>query len=61
MTPTIRTTDDAAIRILTIHNPRKRNAFAATMATTLLNELDRADADPSVRAVVVTGDRKSVV
>ncbi len=55
MTPTIRTADDAAVRILTIDNPRKRNAFAGTMAMTLLAELDRADADPSVRAVVVTG------
>jgi enoyl-CoA hydratase/carnithine racemase len=55
VTPTIRTADDAAVRVLTIDNPRKRNAFAGTMATNLLAELDRADADPSVRAVVVTG------
>ena len=55
MTPTIRTVDDDAVRILTIDNPRKRNAFAGTMATTLLDELDRADVDPSVRAIVVTG------
>jgi enoyl-CoA hydratase/carnithine racemase len=55
VTATIRTADDAAVRILTIDNPRKRNAFAGPMATTLLDELDRADADPSVRAIVVTG------
>lgn len=55
MSPTIRTADDAAVRILTIDNPRKRNAFAGAMAATLSAELDRADADPSVRAVVVTG------
>jgi enoyl-CoA hydratase/carnithine racemase len=55
VTPTIRTVDDDAVRILTIDNPPKRNAFAGTMATTLLAELDRADVDPSVRAIVVTG------
>lgn len=52
---TIHAADDAAVRILTIDNPRKRNAFTAGMAATLLAELDRAEADPSVRAVVVTG------
>ena len=55
MSPTIRTADDGAVRILTVDNPRKRNAFTGAMATTLLAELDRAEADPSVRAVVVTG------
>ena len=55
MSPTIRTADDAAVRILTIDNPPKRNAFAGSMAATLSDALDRADADPSVRAVVITG------
>jgi enoyl-CoA hydratase/carnithine racemase len=55
VSPTIHTADDAAVRILTIDNPAKRNAFAGAMAATLLDELDRAEADPSVRAVVVTG------
>ncbi|HEX3261318.1 MAG TPA: enoyl-CoA hydratase-related protein, partial [Pseudonocardia sp.] len=55
MSPTIRTADDGAVRILTVDNPSKRNAFTGAMATTLLAELDRAEADPSVRAVVVTG------
>jgi enoyl-CoA hydratase/carnithine racemase len=59
VTPSIRTADDAAVRILIIDNPSKRNAFAAGMATALLGELDRADADPSVRAVVVTGTEGS--
>jgi len=55
VTPTVRSADDGAVRILTIDNPSKRNAFSGAMAATLLSELDRADADPSVRAVVVTG------
>ncbi|WP_032389309.1 enoyl-CoA hydratase/isomerase family protein [Rhodococcoides fascians] len=55
MTPGIRTDDEGPIRVLTIDNPSKRNAFSGDMATTLLTELDRADADPTVRAIVVTG------
>jgi enoyl-CoA hydratase/carnithine racemase len=55
MTPGIRVSDEGATRVLTIDNPGKRNAFAGTMAPTLLQELDRADADPTVRAIVVTG------
>lgn len=55
MTRTIRVSDESATRVLTIDNPSRRNAFAGDMASTLLQELDRADADPAVRAVVVTG------
>ncbi|WP_031465342.1 enoyl-CoA hydratase/isomerase family protein [Sciscionella sediminilitoris] len=55
MPPGIRVADQGAVRVLTIDNPAKRNAFAAAMAPTLLAELDRADADPGVRAIVVTG------
>lgn len=47
--------DRGAVRVLTIDNPAKRNAFAGRMAPDLLAELDRADADPAVRAIVVTG------
>ncbi|MDA3624591.1 enoyl-CoA hydratase/isomerase family protein [Saccharopolyspora sp. WRP15-2] len=55
MPPGIRVSDEGAIRVLTIDNPGKRNAFTGPMTTTLLHELDRADADPAVRAIVVTG------
>jgi enoyl-CoA hydratase/carnithine racemase len=55
MTPGIRVSDKGAIRVLTIDNPGKRNAFSGAMAPTLLQEFDRADADPAVRAIVVTG------
>jgi enoyl-CoA hydratase/carnithine racemase len=55
MTPGIRVSDNGAIRVLTIDNPAKRNAFSGAMAPTLLQELNRADADPTVRAIVVTG------
>ena len=55
MTPGIRSADDGPIRVLTIDNPAQRNAFTGAMAITLLRELERADADPTVRAIVVTG------
>lgn len=55
MTPGVRASDRGAVRVLTIDNPSKRNAFSGDMAPELLGELDRADADPAVRAIVVTG------
>ncbi len=59
MSAGIRVSDRGPIRLLTIDNPGKRNAFAGAMAPTLLAELDRADANPAVRAVVLTGSQGS--
>lgn len=55
MAPGTDVSTSGATRILTIDNPAKRNAFTGAMTTSLLHELDRADADPTVRAIVVTG------
>ena len=55
MTRTIRVDDEGAVRVLTIDNRDRRNAFGGDMASTLLRELDQAEADPTVRAVIVTG------
>lgn len=55
MPPGIRVRDRDAVRVLTIDNPAKRNAFSGDMAPALLRELDRADADPAVRVIIVTG------
>ncbi|WP_250463705.1 MULTISPECIES: enoyl-CoA hydratase/isomerase family protein [unclassified Caballeronia] len=51
----IRATTLEAIRILTISNERKRNAFGGQMSADLLRQFESADADPAIRAVVVTG------
>jgi len=51
----IRTTTLDAIRILTISNERKRNAFEGPMSGELLSQFEIADADPAIRAVIVTG------
>lgn len=56
MTATITTSDDGPVRILTITNPTKRNAFSGDMAPRLRDLLIAADQEVSVRAIVITGD-----
>ena len=43
------------VATLTLHEPRKRNAFSAEMARLLGEHLNRCDRDDTVRAVVLTG------
>lgn len=52
---TVHATDDGPVRVLTIDNVTKRNAFGGDMAPMLHRLLLDADADPGVRAIVVTG------
>ncbi len=40
---------------LTLNRPDKLNAFTETMMTEMIDAFDRADADDSVRAIIVTG------
>ncbi|HET9018456.1 MAG TPA: crotonase/enoyl-CoA hydratase family protein [Acetobacteraceae bacterium] len=57
-TPTYQTIRyDVAEQILTItlHRPERLNAFTAQMRAELIDAFDRADADDSVRVVIVTG------
>ncbi len=53
--PTIEEDDAGPVRILTISNEAKRNAFSAQMAPRLHELMLKADADPTVRCIVVTG------
>jgi enoyl-CoA hydratase/carnithine racemase len=53
--PTIDRHDDGPVRVLTIANEARRNAFSGDMAPLLYRLFTEADADPSVRAIVVTG------
>lgn len=57
MTATIDSTDRGSVRILSINNPAKRNAFSGDMAPRLRNLLLEADRDTSVRCIIVTGGR----
>ncbi|WP_311208405.1 MULTISPECIES: enoyl-CoA hydratase/isomerase family protein [unclassified Aeromicrobium] len=52
---TVHARTDGPVRILTIDNSAKRNAFTGLMTTRLLTLLQEADADSSVRCIVVTG------
>lgn len=53
--PEIQAITQDRIRILTISNEAKRNALEGTMPAELLRQFDAADADSSIRVVVVTG------
>src|SRR5690606_17124050 len=50
----VRVEDEGAIRILTLSRPEKKNAFDVAMAAQLWGALEAAEAEPSVRAIVVT-------
>ncbi|MDR1999075.1 MAG: enoyl-CoA hydratase/isomerase family protein [Frankiaceae bacterium] len=47
--------DHGAVRLLTLNRPHRRNALNRLLTRRLGEELAEADADPAVRAVVVTG------
>jgi 2-(1,2-epoxy-1,2-dihydrophenyl)acetyl-CoA isomerase len=51
----IEVTDEGAVRVLTINRPARRNALSVATADLLRSELDRAEADPAVGAIVLTG------
>lgn len=53
--PTITSEDHGAVRLLTIDNEPKRNAFSGNMASMLGTMLIEADTDPSIRCIVITG------
>jgi enoyl-CoA hydratase/carnithine racemase len=50
---------DGPIATLTLSRPEALNAFTQKMSDQLIDSLDRADADDSVRAVVVTGSGRA--
>lgn len=47
--------DDGAVRILTMNRPDKLNALDTALTQALVDSLKAADADPDVRAIVLTG------
>ena len=46
---------DDGILTITLNRPDKLNAFTGQMMTEMINALDRADADDTVKAIIVTG------
>lgn len=55
MSDTVQTADVGAVRILTLNRPESRNALNRELIRALYAALKAADADESVRAVVLTG------
>lgn len=57
----IRYTTEAAehLAIITLDRPEARNAYSDEMCESLVAALDRADADPEVRCVILTGEGKA--
>lgn len=51
--------DSGTVRMLTMNRPEKHNALNTALTQTLLDSLGAADADPAVKAVVLTGAGKS--
>lgn len=49
------TQDDDGVRVLTLNRPEARNSLSRELNTALSQALGVADADPSVRAIVLTG------
>ncbi|HET8986245.1 MAG TPA: enoyl-CoA hydratase-related protein [Trueperaceae bacterium] len=47
--------DDGAVRVVTLNRPDVRNALSAALRSELLSALHEADAEASVRVIVVTG------
>jgi 2-(1,2-epoxy-1,2-dihydrophenyl)acetyl-CoA isomerase len=56
--PMILTQREGAVAILTLDNPAQYNALAADLLRDLNEALDKANADPDVRAILLTGAGK---
>lgn len=56
---TITTENRGPVLLVRIERPKVLNALNATVMTELASEMARADADPAVRAIVLTGSDKA--
>jgi enoyl-CoA hydratase/carnithine racemase len=50
---------DSGVVVLTLNRPERMNAWGGGLATAFYSYLDRTEADPNVRAVVVTGSGRA--
>ena len=51
----IKSESDQGVLILTMHDPKTRNAIGLEMMAELEEELDRFESSPTLRALVLTG------
>lgn len=52
---TVLTSDHECVRLLTLNDPTRRNPLSPALVKDLLEELDTAEQDQTIRAVVLTG------
>ena len=50
---------ESGVAVLTLNRPERMNGWGGGLATTFYSRLDDAEADPDVRAVVVTGSGRA--
>ena len=50
---------DTGVAVLTLNRPDRMNGWGGGLATTFYERLDDAEADPDVRAIVVTGSGRA--
>lgn len=50
---------DTGVAVLTLNRPDRMNGWGGGLATTFYERLDDAEADPAVRAIVVTGSGRA--
>ena len=55
----IKSESDQGVLVLTMHNPKTRNAIGLEMMKELEEELDRFESSPALRALVLTGSDPS--
>jgi enoyl-CoA hydratase len=51
----VRSTTDGPVGIVTLNRPRQLNALAGPLMAELVDALEQHDADPAIRAIVITG------
>ncbi|MDA4110303.1 enoyl-CoA hydratase [Mycolicibacterium holsaticum] len=50
---------DTGVAVLTLNRPERMNGWGGGLATTFYSRIDDAEADPDVRAIVVTGSGRA--
>ena len=58
-TPVLYEVRDSGVAVLTLNRPERMNGWGGGLATTFYSRLDDAEADPDVRAIVVTGNGRA--
>ncbi|WP_445169002.1 enoyl-CoA hydratase-related protein [Mycolicibacterium sp. Dal123E01] len=57
--PHLKVERDGNVVVLTMNNPRRRNALTPSMITSMAQAWDEIDANPDIRAAILTGEGSS--